>query len=103
MSRRWTLLLGMLFVVSRLLAQLPPRAEARNEPLKPSWCRTLPRAGYRNLERVPLDSNWYEVYRIRAGVFAIYEPHQYEEVISYLIVGSKKALLFDTGLGIFQT
>jgi glyoxylase-like metal-dependent hydrolase (beta-lactamase superfamily II) len=40
------------------------------------------------------------VYRIRTGVFAIYEPHQLEEVISYLIVGDRKALLFDTGLGI---
>jgi glyoxylase-like metal-dependent hydrolase (beta-lactamase superfamily II) len=32
-------------------------------------------------------------------VFAIYEPHQAEEVISYLIVGEKQALLFDTGMG----
>ena len=100
MKRYWLHLLGMLFVVSPLLAQLPSRAEAKNEPLRPSWCTTLPRPGYRDLERVPLESNWYEVYRIRPRVFAIYEPHQYEEVISYLIVGSKKALLFDTGLGI---
>lgn len=49
---------------------------------------------------MPVDSDWFEVYRIRPGVFAIYEPHQYEEVISYLLVGSKHALLFDTGLGI---
>ena len=34
------------------------------------------------------------------GVFAIYEPHQFEEVISYLILGGKRALLFDTGMGI---
>jgi glyoxylase-like metal-dependent hydrolase (beta-lactamase superfamily II) len=40
------------------------------------------------------------VYRIRPGVFAIYEPHQSEEVISYLILGQKRALLFDTGMGI---
>ena len=33
-------------------------------------------------------------------VFAIYEPHQAEETISYLIVGEKQALLFDTGMGI---
>ncbi|HEX8871345.1 MAG TPA: MBL fold metallo-hydrolase, partial [Candidatus Acidoferrum sp.] len=30
----------------------------------------------------------------------IYEPHQAEETISYLIVGKQKALLFDTGMGI---
>jgi glyoxylase-like metal-dependent hydrolase (beta-lactamase superfamily II) len=40
------------------------------------------------------------VYKIRPGVFAIYEPHQLEEVISYLILGGDKALLFDTGMGI---
>jgi glyoxylase-like metal-dependent hydrolase (beta-lactamase superfamily II) len=33
-------------------------------------------------------------------VLAIAEPFQFQEVISYLILGSKSALLFDTGLGI---
>jgi glyoxylase-like metal-dependent hydrolase (beta-lactamase superfamily II) len=40
------------------------------------------------------------VYKVAPGTFAIYEPHQSEEVISYLIVGQKQALLFDTGMGI---
>ncbi len=43
---------------------------------------------------------WFEVYRIRPEVFAIYEPHQSEEVISYLLLGTRKGLLFDTGMGI---
>jgi glyoxylase-like metal-dependent hydrolase (beta-lactamase superfamily II) len=43
---------------------------------------------------------WFEVYAVAPSVFAIYEPHQSEEVISYLIVGGKQALLFDTGMGI---
>ncbi|HET7873524.1 MAG TPA: MBL fold metallo-hydrolase [Terriglobales bacterium] len=67
---------------------------------KPEWCRNLPRPAYSKLERVPVKDTWFEVYRIRPGVFAIYEPQQSEEVISYLVVGSKKALLFDTGMGI---
>ncbi len=66
----------------------------------PDWCRTLPRPAYKKLERVKTADPWFEVYRVRPGVFAIYEPHQSEEVISYLIVGSSKALLFDTGMGI---
>jgi glyoxylase-like metal-dependent hydrolase (beta-lactamase superfamily II) len=33
-------------------------------------------------------------------VFAIYEPHQWEEVISHLVVGDRRALLFDTGIGV---
>jgi glyoxylase-like metal-dependent hydrolase (beta-lactamase superfamily II) len=70
------------------------------EPLRPEWCRELPRPEYAKLERVDVHDAWFEVYRIRPGVFAIYEPHQFEEVISYLILGSQRALLFDTGLGV---
>src|SRR6185436_13836863 len=55
---------------------------------------------YKDLERVTVKSDWFEIYRVRPEVFAIYEPRQYEEVISYLIVGTKLALLFDTGMGI---
>jgi glyoxylase-like metal-dependent hydrolase (beta-lactamase superfamily II) len=64
------------------------------------WCKKLPRAAYSKLERIQTADPWFEVYRIRPGVFAIYEPHQLEEVISYLILGSEKAVLFDTGMGI---
>lgn len=67
---------------------------------QPEWCRNLPRPEYRRLERVSVPDKWFEVYRMRPGVFAIYEPHQFEEVISYLIVGEKRAVLFDTGMGI---
>lgn len=66
----------------------------------PEWCRPLPRPEYKSLERVQVSDPWFEVYRPAAGVFAIYEPHQSEEVISYLIVGEKRALMFDTGMGI---
>src|SRR5208282_971634 len=48
----------------------------------------------------PAADPWFEVYRVAPGVFAIYEPHQFEEVISFLILGEKRAALFDTGLGI---
>ena len=43
---------------------------------------------------------WFEVYEVAADTYAIYEPHQSEEVISYLILGKRKAILFDTGMGI---
>jgi len=64
------------------------------------WCKKLPRPAYSKLERIPTADPWFEAYRVRPGVFAIYEPHQLEEVISYLIIGADKALLFDTGMGI---
>lgn len=66
----------------------------------PDWCRSLPRPEYKALTRVPISDPWFEVYKPAPGVFAIYEPHQSEEVISYLILGNKRALLFDTGMGI---
>src|SRR5262245_38307742 len=69
-------------------------------PDTPDWCKQLPRPEYKSLERVYVPDAWFEVYRIRPGVFAIYEPHQFQEVISYLITGPKDALLFDTGMGI---
>jgi glyoxylase-like metal-dependent hydrolase (beta-lactamase superfamily II) len=70
------------------------------QPIPADWCRALPRPEYKNLERVPVSDPWFEVYKPVPGVFAIYEPHQAEETIGYLIVGEKRALLFDTGMGI---
>lgn len=67
---------------------------------KPQWCRDLPRPVYGQLNRVPVPDNWFQVYLVRPGVFALYEPRQSEEVISYLITGNDRALLFDTGMGI---
>ena len=66
----------------------------------PEWCKNLPRPEYKSLEQVPLNDPWFEVYKVAPATFAIYEPHQAEEVISYLVVGTKQALLFDTGMGI---
>jgi glyoxylase-like metal-dependent hydrolase (beta-lactamase superfamily II) len=66
----------------------------------PDWCRALPRPEYKNIERVKVSDPWFEVYKPAPGVFAIYEPHQAEETIGYLIIGEKRALLFDSGMGI---
>ncbi|NDQ57228.1 MAG: MBL fold metallo-hydrolase [Acidipila sp.] len=76
------------------------RAQSNNSSLSPDWCRQLPRPQYQKLVRVPSADPWFEVYRVAPGVFAIYEPHQFEEVISFVILGEKRATLFDTGLGI---
>ena len=74
------------------------RAQSKND--KPDWCKPLPRPEYKSLQRVLPDDPWFEVYKVAPQTFAIYEPHQSEEVISYLIVGQKQAVLFDTGMGI---
>jgi glyoxylase-like metal-dependent hydrolase (beta-lactamase superfamily II) len=83
-----------------VIAAPSARAQAPASNVTPDWCEQLPRPQYKNLERVPSPDPWFEVYRVAPGVFAIYEPHQFEEAISFLILGDKRALLFDTGLGI---
>ena len=74
--------------------------EVQGTTEEPAWCKQLPRPEYAKLERVPLTDTWFEVYKVAPNVFAIYEPHQSEETIGYLIVGSARAVLFDTGMGI---
>jgi glyoxylase-like metal-dependent hydrolase (beta-lactamase superfamily II) len=64
------------------------------------WWDALPRAAWANYPLVTSPHPWFEVHKVAPGVFAIYEPGQFEEVISYLILGDSKALQFDTGLGI---
>ena len=83
----FTILLGSCVIPSRGAQQ-------------PKWCKKLPRAAYSKLERVPTADTWFEVYKVRPGVFAIYEPRQLEEVISYLVIGRDRAVLLDTGMGI---
>ena len=65
-----------------------------------NWWDALPRPEWSKYEQVSVDEDWFEMYRIIDGIYAIYEPGQFEEVISFLITGEDKALLFDTGLGI---
>jgi len=67
---------------------------------KDNWWDSLPRPEWSAFERIEHDQDWFEVFRVADGVFAVYEPGQFEEVISFLITGEQRALLFDTGLGI---
>lgn len=64
------------------------------------WWKALPRKIYSELQRVDTEQSWFEVYKIAPHVFAFYEPGQFEEVISYLVVGRDRAALVDTGMGI---
>jgi len=108
-------MLVMLLVTSGLVAcgdradDPAPAAEpavANNEQVqnrgagKDNWWDSLPRPQWSAFEKVEQTEGWFEVYRIDDGIFAIYEPGQFEEVISFLITGDDFALLFDTGLGI---
>jgi glyoxylase-like metal-dependent hydrolase (beta-lactamase superfamily II) len=89
----------LLIVLGAAVALFAPGVRAQ-DPIPADWCKALPRPEYRSLERIFVHEPWFEVYKIEPGVYAIYEPHQAEEAISYLIVGTKQGVLFDTGLGI---
>lgn len=67
---------------------------------KDNWWDKLPRPEWSAFEKADIDDDWFEVYRIDDEIYAIYEPGQFEEVISFLIIGTDFALMFDTGLGI---
>lgn len=43
---------------------------------------------------------WFEIHEVAPRVYAICEPGHLEEVISYLVEGEERAILFDTGMGI---
>src|SRR5262245_58261721 len=73
---------------------------AQPAPAPARWCDLLPRPANAALERVDVDSDWFEVYRVADGVFAFVEPLQFQEAISYLILGAERALMFDTGMGL---
>jgi len=75
--------------------QIQNRGEGKN-----NWWDSLPRLVWSQFEKIDQGQDWFEVYLVQPGIYAIYEPGQFDEVISYLITGSEKALLFDTGLGI---
>ena len=67
---------------------------------KDNWWDSLPRPEWGQYEKIAQSEDWFEVYRIDDDIYAIYEPGQFEEVISFLITGEDFALMFDTGLGI---
>jgi glyoxylase-like metal-dependent hydrolase (beta-lactamase superfamily II) len=51
-------------------------------------------------EEIDVGEPWFRVFRLPHTVYSIHEPKHEHGVISFLIVGSDKAVLFDTGMGI---
>ena len=93
-SNKITIIVTTLLTVVFLL--LTPKTSADQE----MFCDNLPRPAYDGFQKDKTSTRWFEVYQVEPNIWAIYEPYQWQEVISYLIIGSKSALLFDTGNGI---
>ena len=73
-----------------MVAQAQMRCDGPRNPL------------FAKYEKLSVTDGWFEVYRLPGNVYALWEPRQSERVFSYLIVGEKRALLFDSGFGIGQ-
>lgn len=56
--------------------------------------------GFSAFPAIGTESRWFTVWQIAPDVKAIFEPHHFQKVISYLIEGETGALLFDSGMGI---
>jgi glyoxylase-like metal-dependent hydrolase (beta-lactamase superfamily II) len=75
--------------------------EGTSELIQPrEWWRVHPRPVYATLEKVGTYQEWFDVYRLAEGTYALYEPNQFEEAISYLVLGSERGVLIDAGTGI---
>jgi glyoxylase-like metal-dependent hydrolase (beta-lactamase superfamily II) len=64
------------------------------------WHQALPRKSNLRFKKISGKSNWFEIYQLNPKTYAFLEPNHCEEVISYLIIGENKAVLFDSGMGI---
>jgi glyoxylase-like metal-dependent hydrolase (beta-lactamase superfamily II) len=75
--------------------------DGTSELIQPSeWWRVHPRPVYATLEKIGTYQEWFDVYRLAEGTYALYEPNQFEEAISYLVLGSERGVLIDAGTGI---
>lgn len=85
-----------------LLTGAKSNADALPTPAKliPEFCKNNHSKEYASLKRLDSTNRWFELYAVAPGVTAIYEPNQWQKVISYLIEGEQSALLFDSGNGI---
>jgi len=63
------------------------------------WYESLPRKSWDRFEKIETGHPWFEVYELPHDVYALYEPGQFQEVISYLAIGEEAAALIDTGYG----
>lgn len=45
-------------------------------------------------------SDWFRIRELEPGIIAIEEPHHVEQVRSFLILGTDRSILLDTGMGV---
>lgn len=97
----WGFILFLLVLISCVPGKKQSDTEKTSELIQPQkWWEKLPRPVYATLEKVEISQEWFEVYKLLDATYAIYEPYQFEEAISYLVIGKDKAVVIDTGTGV---
>lgn len=94
--KKWFIVTGL--IVLMLLACGQKQPENLVQPDK--WWSVHPRPIYAQLEKVGTFQEWFDVYKLTEGTYAIYEPNQFEEAICFLLEGKERAIIMDTGTGI---
>lgn len=81
--------------------QIQATAQAPDDS-EESWYADLPYESWSKFPQVDVAdvSEWFEVYELPSQVYAIYDSSQWELNICYLIIGSDRALLVDTSMGL---
>lgn len=64
------------------------------------WYENIPYESWLQFEQVDSPVSFFDVYDLPGDVYAIVSNGQWELDVCYLILGSSRALLFDTGLGL---
>jgi glyoxylase-like metal-dependent hydrolase (beta-lactamase superfamily II) len=52
--------------------------------------------------RPPPPADWFHIVRLDARTYELSEPKYWQQNVSYLLLGSQRGLLFDTGPGIYS-
>lgn len=86
--------------IGLFLMACTPKQKKANLVQPDKWWSVHPRPIYARLEKVGTYQNWFDVYKLTEGTYAIYEPNQFEEAISFLVLGTDRGIIIDTGTGI---
>jgi glyoxylase-like metal-dependent hydrolase (beta-lactamase superfamily II) len=93
MMKTITLLIATMFLTGCQSEQITPYDFA-------IACESIPNEENAKLRLSEASDDWFQVYEVSEGVYSIMEPYQIQGTISHLIVGSDRAILFDTGIGL---